>query len=103
MSLSLFHEFHLKSSTPIIFSDNLGNVLISANPDLHSWTKYFELDLHYVCDKVHKQELFVHQVLAHSQITDVLTKPVSGTAFSHFFLNSLCLAFLNPNEFKRAC
>ena len=77
-------ELRIPSSTPIINSDNLDVVHIAANPVLHSRSKHFELDLHFVHDRVqHKQMLVVH-LPSQFQITDVLTKPLSGTMFQKF-------------------
>jgi len=36
---SLLHEFHLYSTNPIIYSDNLDVVLHSTNPIMHFHTK----------------------------------------------------------------
>jgi len=52
---SLLHELHISTGQPKLFSDNLGVVLLSANPVMHSRTKHFELDLHFVRDYVQKQ------------------------------------------------
>jgi len=49
---SLMTELRISSSTPIIHSDNLSVVHIVVNPVLHSLSKHFELDLHFVCDRV---------------------------------------------------
>jgi len=58
---SLMTELRITSSNPTIHSDNLGVVHIAANPVLHSHSKQFELDLHFVCDHVqNKPLLLVH-------------------------------------------
>ena len=49
---SLLHELHIPTSTPRIYSDNLSVVLLSVNPVMHSKSKHFELDLHFVRDNV---------------------------------------------------
>jgi len=49
---SLLHELHIVVPTPIIHYDNLGVVLLTTNPVMDSRTKHFELDLHYIHDKV---------------------------------------------------
>jgi len=43
---SLLQELHIVSDVPTIHSDNLGTVLLVANPVLHSHSKHFELDIH---------------------------------------------------------
>jgi len=82
--MSLLKEINLHTSIPIINSDNLSVVLLTANPVMHSRTKHFEMDLHYIRDKVQKREIFVRHVPARLQLADALTKPVSGGTFSQF-------------------
>ena len=48
---SLMIELRITSSTPTIHYDNLGVVHIVVNPVLHSRSKHFELDLHFVRDQ----------------------------------------------------
>jgi len=52
--VSLLKELSLSPSAPTIYSDNLGAVLLTANPIFHSKTKHFALDVHYVRDHVRK-------------------------------------------------
>ena len=50
---------------------------------MHSRTKYFELDLHFVHDKVLSRELVVVLVVVHLP-ADILTKVVSNPQFTIF-------------------
>jgi len=81
---SLLHELHLPTSQPQIFSDNLGVVLLSANPIMHSRTKHFELDLHFVRDYVQQHKISLVHLPARFQVADILTKAISGLAFLGF-------------------
>ena len=81
---SLLHELHLPTSQPQLFSDNLGVVLLSANPIMHSRTKHFELDLHFVKDYVQQHKISLVHLPARFQIADILTKSISGPAFLDF-------------------
>jgi len=49
---SLMHELCVTSPAPQFYSDNLGVVQLAANPIMHSQSKHFELDLHFIRDRV---------------------------------------------------
>ena len=78
---SLLSELRIPFLTPKLYSDNLGAVLLSANPVMHSKTKHFELDLHFVRDHICKGNITLLHLPARFQVADPLTKPVSGTVF----------------------
>nr|KYP44096.1 hypothetical protein KK1_034411 [Cajanus cajan] len=81
---SLLSELRVPKSLPRIYCDNLSAVLITANPVLHSKTKHFELDLHFVRDKVKQNEVRVIHLPAEYQVADTLTKPLAKQHFHHF-------------------
>jgi len=81
---SLLHELHISSRKPHLFSDNLGAVLLSVNPVMHSRTKHFELDLHFVRDHVQQQHVSLVHLPARFQVADILTKPTSKPSFTAF-------------------
>ena len=81
---SLLSELRIFTSVPNVYSDNLGAVLLSANPILHSKTKHFELDLHFVRDHIQHQRACLTHILARFQVADILTKPISGASFTTF-------------------
>ena len=78
---SLLHELHIPILTSKLFSDNLGVVLLSANPIMHSKSKHFELNLHFVRDHIQKQHITLLHIPARYQVTDPLTKPISRFDF----------------------
>jgi len=80
---SLLHEFHIQTPPPHIFSDNLGAVLLSANPVMHSKSKHFELDLHFVRDNVQNRVVQLVHIPGRFQVVDPLTKHVSDSIFLH--------------------
>jgi len=80
---SLLSELRIQVSKPKLYSNNLGVVLLNTNPVMHSKTKYFELDLHFVRDQVQKQKIQLLHLPARFQVNDPLTKPVSGILFLH--------------------
>ncbi|XP_016204964.1 uncharacterized protein LOC107645449 [Arachis ipaensis] len=103
---SLMIELRAKISTPpSMFCDNLSTVLLAANPILHSKSKHFETDLHFVRDYVSKQVVQVSHVPGTVKLADVLTKPLPSAAFLAFRsklmvedLKKLNVAGLNQEE-----
>nr|KYP66595.1 hypothetical protein KK1_012892 [Cajanus cajan] len=79
---SLLTELRLKVTTPpLVWCDNLGAVMLTTNPVMHSKTKHFELDLWFVREKVAKGEIVVKHVPTQFQIADLLTKAPSSNQF----------------------
>lgn len=66
---------------PTIWCDNTGAVALSANPVLHNKSKHFELDLHFIREKVAADLLHVGYVPSFDQVADVLTKAQASTLF----------------------
>lgn len=75
----------------MILSDSTSATAIAANPVYHSKTKHFEIDIHFIKDKVIKEEIEINYVANRYQITDILTKPLSYCKFSDFRTNSRSL------------
>ena len=82
---SLLGELKMEiENIPIILSDSTSAAAIAANPVYHSKTKHFEIDLHFLRDKVTKSELEINYIGNNDQIADVLTKPLLHHKFSCF-------------------
>jgi len=81
---SLLSELRISTSVPKVYSNNLGVVLLSTNPILHSKTKHFELDLHFVRDHIQHQCACLTHIPARFQVADILTKPILGASFTTF-------------------
>nr|KYP46801.1 Copia protein [Cajanus cajan] len=81
---SLLSELRIPTIIPKIYCDNLGAVLLAANPVMHSRTKHFELDLYFVRDKVIEGAIQVVHLPAQFQIADILTKAISAPQFEAF-------------------
>ncbi|RZC24627.1 Retrovirus-related Pol polyprotein from transposon RE2 [Glycine soja] len=64
----LLRELRVPVALPRIYCDNLGVVHLAANPVMHSRTKHFELDLHFVRNKVLSRELVVVHLSAEFQV-----------------------------------
>lgn len=67
--------------TPELYCDNLSAVHLTANPAYHKRTKHFELDYHYVRERVALGMLVVKHVPASLQLADIFTKPLLYKAF----------------------
>ena len=68
--------FH-STKTPNLWCDNIGATYLSINPIFHARTKHFEVDFHFVRDKVQKNEVKVQFICSKDQLADILTKPLS--------------------------
>lgn len=66
---------------PLMLCDNLSAVCLTANPRFHKRTKHFEVDFHYVRERVAMKMLEVKHVPAALQIADVFTKPLGKDSF----------------------
>lgn len=88
------------SETPKVWSDNTSAVAMSANPVFHAKTKHVDLDLHFVREKVMNGELHVNHIPANAQVADLLTKPLTYSAFSQLRekLNVLSLNDVEPRH-----
>jgi len=61
---------------------------------MHSKTKHFELDLHFVCDYVRNEKIQVLHLPARFQVADHVTKLVSGLLFLH--VQDKLMIMVNP-------
>jgi len=77
-------ELRLPTSTPRLYSDNMGAVQLAANPVMHSRSKHFDLDLHFVRDYVQDKRLILLHLPVQFQVANILTKLVSGASFHNF-------------------
>ncbi|KAL4359915.1 hypothetical protein AHAS_Ahas08G0125100 [Arachis hypogaea] len=69
---------------PTLYGDNVSAVLFVANPILHSSTKHFEFDLHFVRKHVTQNQLHVIHIWSEEQVANMFTKALSFDPFSWF-------------------
>ena len=81
---SILSEIQVAVPTPLVYCDNVGAVLLAANPVLHSRSKHFELDLHFIRDHVAKGRIKISHIPANFQIAGILTKAISSSKFLPF-------------------
>ena len=65
---------------PVLFCDNLSPIA-SFNPVQHQWTKHFEVDVHFVRERISQKQLSVQFVSSQEQFADILTKGLSAPLF----------------------
>ena len=95
-------------AAPLVYYDNLSVVMLAANPILHSKSKHFELDLHFVRDHVAKGRVRISHIPAAHQVADILTKPISSTSFTSFrdklrIVSPQCLSLRGDVRQKACC
>ncbi|KAM1001461.1 hypothetical protein ACFX2A_008095 [Malus domestica] len=78
------------SSVPVLFCDNMSAIALSFNPVQHQRTKHIEVDVHFVRERVAKNQLHVQFVSSQEQFADILTKGLSAPLF-HTHCNNLML------------
>ncbi|RVW39002.1 Retrovirus-related Pol polyprotein from transposon RE1 [Vitis vinifera] len=78
---SLLQELCLPTSPPILWCDNQSAAHLAANSVFHSRSKHIELDLHFIREKVLRQELQICYVPSGDQLADIFTKHLPITQF----------------------
>ena len=79
---SLLQELCLPTSPPVLWCDNQSAAHLTANLVFHSRSKHIELELHFIREKVLRQELQICYVSSTDQLVDILTK--------HFSISQFC-------------
>lgn len=64
---------------PQIWCDNISSIARASNPVFHSRTKHFEVDYHYVREKVVRGELLVNYICSQDQLADLFTNGLSSS------------------------
>lgn len=76
--LKLFYEFGFKNLVPVkVFCDNESAIKLALNHVFHEKTKHFEVEVHFLRDKISKGFLKVIKILSEKQRADIFTKSLS--------------------------
>lgn len=86
-------------SVPMIWYDNMSILASASNSILYTRTKYVELDLHFIREKVLSHQLSVQHISTSEKPSDTLTKPLSINQF--LLLRSKLNVILMPLSLKR--
>jgi hypothetical protein len=79
------------SKATVVFCDNVSAFYMLQSPVHHKRTKYIELDIHFVRERVQLGDLWVLHVPTGKQFADVMKKGLPTATFEHF-RSSLCAA-----------
>ncbi|XP_071727117.1 uncharacterized mitochondrial protein AtMg00810-like [Rutidosis leptorrhynchoides] len=75
--LKLFKDLNIKTKIPItVYCDNKSALQIAKNPIFHEKTKHFEVDLHFVREKISSGIIQTVQVSSEENTSDIFTKPL---------------------------
>ncbi|XP_020692385.1 uncharacterized protein LOC110106744 [Dendrobium catenatum] len=78
----LLTDFSAPPSMPTaVYCANTSAIALAHNPVLHARTKHIEVDCHFIRDCIHKNQILVHHISTHDQLTDVFTKALSIARF----------------------
>ena len=99
---SLLREISVSQpDTPELYCDNLSAVYLTANPAMHNRSKAFDVDFHYVRERVALGALVVKHVPATHQLADIFTKSLPQQPF--FDLRYKLGVVLPPTPSLRGC
>ena len=76
-----------QTQPPVLYCDNLSAIALSFNPIQHQRTKHIEIDVHFVRERVAKDQLIVQFVSSKEQFADILTKGLCSPLFLTHFRN----------------
>lgn len=85
--IMILTELKIDKLLPVeVFCDNSYAIKLALNPFFHEKTKHFEVDCHFVRDRVSKGLIKSTKIESENQVADIFTKSLTG--HRHDFLTS---------------
>ncbi|KAI3688864.1 hypothetical protein L2E82_46759 [Cichorium intybus] len=76
--LKILYDLGIKKMLPVmVFCDNESAIKLALNPVFHEKTKHFEVDVHFIREKVSKGIIKIIKISSENQHADILTKSLS--------------------------
>ncbi|KAL3639631.1 hypothetical protein CASFOL_017538 [Castilleja foliolosa] len=90
----LLKELKINQPEPAkIWMDNQSAIALANNPMHHPRTRHFEIDLHFIREKLQSKLISIQHVPSLDQAADVLTKPINGQSFTRMRMKLCVLPF----------
>lgn len=95
--IALLKDFRISISLPVLLHcDNRSTIHISKDPVFHERTKYLEIDLHFVREKIVDGVISVIHVRTSHQIADLFTKDYIHSSLIFFSARWDCKIYILP-------
>lgn len=89
--LKILYDLEFSEVVPInLFCDNDSTIKLALNPVFHDKTKQFEIDVHFIREKITDGIISLVKVGSANQIADILTKSLSSFQHNNMY-GKMCL------------
>lgn len=101
--MKVLHDLQINNLTPIlVFCDNESTIKFVLNHVFHEKTKHFDVDSHFIREKVSKGVIQVIQIESDHNIVDILTKSLCSNKHE-YLCNKMSLIDAFNNLFESGC
>ena len=82
--IKILVDLNVNNLTPVnVYCDNESVIKLALNPVFHDKTKHFEVDLHFIREKIEKRVIKLGKVESVHQTADLLTKSLITTQHNY--------------------